>query len=266
MRDGLASGRVLITGATGGIGIAIARAFAARGAQLVLTGRRAEVLHELAQELEATVHVCDLADHAALAEMIDAVGPVDVLVANAALPASGELASFTAEEIDRMLDVNLRAPLMLTHALVPGMTSRRRGHVVLISSLSGKTAAARSSVYSATKFGLRGFGLALAQDLRDSGVGVSVILPGFVSDAGMFADTGVSLPTGVGTSLPEDVAAAVIDAIQHDRVEVVVAPALIRLGAVLSTLVPGTAAIVQRVAGADEIAAAIADAQSDKRA
>ena len=101
-----------------------------------------------------------------------------MLVANAALPAAGRLDSFTAQEIDRALDVNLRAPMQLTRALVPAMVERGTGHVVLISSLSGKVASAGASIYSATKFGLRGFGFSLNEELRGTGVGVTTVFPG----------------------------------------------------------------------------------------
>ncbi len=109
------------------------------------------------------------------------------------------------------------------------MLARRRGHLVFMGSLAGKAASPASSLYNATKFGLRGFALALREDLRDAGVGVSVIMPGFISDAGMFADSGVKLPPGVGTRTPEQVAAAVLRAVEQNRAEVTVAPLPIRL-------------------------------------
>ena len=132
---------------------------------------------------------------------------------------------------------------MLARALCPGDVARGRGHLVFISSLSGKAASPASSVYSATKFGLRGFALALREDLRRDGVGVSVVPPGFIRDAGMFADTGVQLPPGVGTHTPEQVAASMIDAIEHNRAEAVVAPALLRAGADFAAVAPGRPAV-----------------------
>ncbi len=198
----LVSGNVLLTGASGGIGHAIARALARRGASLTVTGRRADVLEPLARETRGRAVACDLSDREATARLVEEVGEVDVLVANAALPATGELAEFTQEQIDRMLEVNLRAPIALAHALAPGMVRRGRGHMVFISSLSGKSANPASSLYSATKFGLRGFALSLREDLRRDGVGVSVVLPGFIRDAGMFAEAHVELPRGVGTRTP----------------------------------------------------------------
>ena len=104
------------------------------------------------------------------------------------------------------------------------MAQRGRGHLVFISSLSGKAATPGSSVYSATKFGLRGFAQGLRGDLRGAGVGVSVVFPGFIRDAGMFAESGTELPAFVGTSTPEDVADGVLRAIERNRGEVDVAP------------------------------------------
>ena len=127
-----------MTGATGGIGGAIARALHARGAQLVLTGRREERLAALGTSLgEGRIELValDLAERDGPARLAEASGAVDVLVANAAVPASGRVEDFTPDAIDRALDVNLRAPMQLTRALLPGMLERGRGHIVLVSSL-----------------------------------------------------------------------------------------------------------------------------------
>jgi short-subunit dehydrogenase len=136
---------------------------------------------------------------------------------------------------------------------------------VFISSLAGKAAAPRSSIYSATKFGLRGFALGLREDLRSDGIGVSVVLPGFVREAGMFADSGASLPFGVGTRSPEQVARAVVSAIDRNRAEVAVAPLTMRIGASIGGVAPGLAAAVSRRMGSERIAADIAGGQRDKR-
>ncbi len=129
-----------------------------------------------------------------------------------------------------MLEVNLRAPIALARCLAPDMIARGHGHMVFVSSLSGKAASPASSIYSATKFGLRGFALALRADLAPHGVGVSTVLPGFIRDAGMFAEADVTLPRGVGTRSPEQVAEAVMRAIEKNRAEVDVAPLALRLG------------------------------------
>jgi short-subunit dehydrogenase len=193
---------VLLTGASGGLGQAIARALRQEGANLILTGRRVDVLEPLASELDARSLAVDLAAASEVDRLVSEAGEVDILVANAALPAAGTLSSFTVEEIDRALTVNLRAPIVLSHALAPAMVERRRGHLLFMSSLAGKAATPGTSLYNATKYGLRGFASALRADLRGSGVGVSTVFPGFIRDAGMFAEADVKLPPGVGTPHP----------------------------------------------------------------
>jgi short-subunit dehydrogenase len=255
----------LVTGASGGLGQAIARALAGAGAKLVLSGRRADVLEALASELGAGVAPADLSDPQSVAALAAAHQDIDILVANAGLPASGLLDSFTAEQIDRALMVNLRAPMLLAHAIAPAMVARGSGQIVFMSSLSGKAPAAGSSVYSATKFGLRGFAGALRAELHGSGVGVSAIFPGFIRDAGMFEDAGVTLPRGTGTKSPEHVARATLRAIERNRGEIDVAPVALKLGATISGIAPELSAAVTRKAGGDAIAAQFQAGQLDKR-
>ena len=137
---------------------------------------------------------------------------------------------------------------------------------MFVSSLSGKVASGGGSVYAATKFGVRGFAHGLREDLRDSGVGVSVVLPGFIRDGGMFHDANVELPRFVGTKTPEDVAAGVLRAIERDRAEVDVAPFGLRAGAVFAGLAPELSARVQRRLGGSKVAEDMARGQADKRA
>lgn len=263
----LAGASALVTGATGGIGKAIARALHERGARVLLSGRRQDALDELATRLgdRAEVVAADLAERGGPGRLAERAGPVDVLVANAGLPASGRLEDFEPEQVDRAIDVNLRAPMQLTRALLPGMLERGRGHVVLVSSLSGKVASPRSGVYSATKFGLRGFAAGLRDDLQGTGVGVTVVFPGFVSEAGLFAESGVRLPPWVGTRTPDQVAAAVVRGIERERPEIDVAPLGLRLGTRIGALAPVTVARIQRRLGSERIAEALAQAQRGKR-
>ncbi len=261
----LSGSRALVTGATGGLGHAIARALAGRGAQLVLTGRRTEVLEPLAAETGGRALASDLSDRAAVDRLLDEAGDIDVLVANAALPGSGPLLDYEPEAIDRALDVNLRAPIMLSRALIPRLLERGGGHLVFVSSLSGKAISPGASIYCATKFGMRGFALALREDLIGTGVGVSVVYPGFISGAGMFAESDTELPAFVGTKTPEQVAKGVISAIEKDRAEVSVAPLGVRAGAAAAGLMPARMAAVQRRLGAQRIADSMAAGQRSKR-
>ena len=257
---------VLLTGATGGIGAAIARALHSRGASLVLTGRREEVLESLRAELgeRAEVVVCDLADREDMARLCERAASVDVVVANAALPASGRIEDFSPEEIDRALDVNLRSPLQIARAAAPAMAERASGHLLFVSSLAGKVASPGSGLYSATKFGVRAFAAGLRQDLHATGVGVTTVFPGFVRGAGMFAEADVTLPKGVGTVTPEEVADAVVQGIEQDKGEIDVAPLGLRAGALVAAVSPGLSARFQRRTGA-ELSEAIARGQADKR-
>jgi short-subunit dehydrogenase len=234
---------------------------------VLLSGRRAEVLEDLQTYLgdRAEALPADLAERDGPARLAEAAGAVDVLVANAALPASGRLEDFEPEEIDRALDVNLRAPVQLARAVLPGMLERGHGHLVFVSSLSGKAASPRSGIYSATKFGLRGFAAGVREDVEPLGIGVTVVFPGFVSDAGLFAEAGVKLPPWVGTRTPEQVAAGVVRGIEDERAEVDVAPLGLRLGTRLAALAPVTVARVQRRLGAERIAEALARGQRHKR-
>ncbi len=259
----LQDANVLLTGASGGIGRAMARALDGRGAKVLLSARRADVLEEIRAELGGRPGTlpADLADRAAAAELVAQAGKVDVLVANAGLPASGRAEGFSAEEIDAALDVNLRAPIQLTRLLLPGMLERGRGHLLYVSSLAGKVASPRGALYSATKFGLRGYAAGLRQDVEPRGVGVTVVYPGFISDAGMFADSGAKLPPWVGTRTPQQVAEAVVQAIEQDRAEVDVAPLSLRAGSLLASLAPVTLARVQRRLGSVGVADSIAQGQ-----
>ncbi|MHB1469023.1 MAG: SDR family NAD(P)-dependent oxidoreductase [Solirubrobacteraceae bacterium] len=259
--------KVLLTGASGGLGEAILRALAAKGAkEILITGRRADVLERLAAEVPAARALpVDLGERAELDRLLREAGEVDVLVANAGLPASGRLETYSPEQVDKAIEVNLRAPVFLAYSLVPQMVARKAGHMLFMSSLSGKAATAGSTLYNATKFGLRGFALALRQELHPQGVGVSVVLPGFIRDAGMFAASGAKLPPGIGTRTPQDVASATIAAIERNRGEVEVAPPLLRLLSNFSNLAPGIASAGARLGGGEKISGQIAEGQREKR-
>ena len=240
----------LVTGATGGLGRQIARALAAEGASVVVTGRQPGPLDRVAAEVGGRAVVADLSRREDLERLLEEAGPLTVAVMNAALPGSGELVDWEQDEMDRALEVNLANPMAMTRALLPGFKERGAGHFVFISSLSGKVASSGASIYSATKFGLRGFALALRCELYGTGVGCSVINPGFVRDAGMFADSGTKLPPGMGTVSPQQVAGAVVKAIRKDRAEIDVAPISLKLGAVFGSLLPGISTAVQARLGA----------------
>lgn len=262
--------RVLLTGATGGLGRAIAQTLAAAGGRLVLSSRKGDELEALASELPGGGHetlISELGSEGAgeeLAAQATAGGPIDAFVANAGLPGTGRLEELDPESITRVLHVNLETPIHATRALLPAMLERGAGHFVYISSLAGKTPSPRSSMYNASKFGLRGFALALRQDLRGSGVGASLVLPGFIRDAGMFADAEMDPPPGMGTGRPEQVGEAVLRAIERDKAELVVAPPQQRAVSAVAHAFPRIADLAQRGRG-ERIAAELADRQRGKR-
>jgi short-subunit dehydrogenase len=256
----------LVTGATGGLGRAISRALAERGARVVASGRRAADLEALVSSLPGGGHraePADLAEPGAGEELVERAAPLDVLVANAGLPGAGEIEEIERDHILRALRVNLEAPMLMARAALPGMRERGHGHIVLIASLNAKAATPSTSLYAATKFGLRGFGLALREDLRGAGVGVSVVMPGFIRDAGMFADANGD-DMGLGTSTPEAVGAGVVKAIERNRGELHIAPVRQTAGARIANSYPE---LVGRATNRLAVRAArrIAEGQRDKR-
>jgi short-subunit dehydrogenase len=263
--------RVLLSGATGGLGRAIAEELAGEGAKLVLSSRKKAELQELARSLQGgarrhKVIVSDLAKVSAAEKLVEDAGDVDVLVANAALPASGKLDDFSQREIERALRVNLESPIKMARALAPRLVEKGEGHLVFISSLSGRAATARSSLYSATKYGLRGFAFGLREDLYSYNVGVSIVSPGFVRAAGMFAESGAKPPPGVGTTTPQTVAKQVARAIARNASEIAVAPRRQRALANFAMRHPELAGRIMRRGGtAAKVADEVASGQADKR-
>jgi short-subunit dehydrogenase len=251
----------LVTGATGGIGAAVARSLHDRGASLVLSGRRVDALSALADDLPGTTAVpCDLAHAGERDQLAERAAEVDILVLVAGVSALGRLESFSVDEIERSVGVNLLAPVLLARAAAPAMVARGRGHIVFVSSINGRLPAPRMPVYAGTKFALRGLAASLRQDLAGTGVGVSTILPGPVADAGMWADAGLRPPRSAGPRLAADVARGVIRAIEHDRAEVHVASVGLRATAALADIAPDTTAALLRRTGSVPLGEAMATA------
>jgi short-subunit dehydrogenase len=242
---------VIVTGASRGIGERIARAFARSSANLALVARDARALESLASELSGSGIKCvalaaDLADFSTHQQLLDRaeaeLGPIDILVNNAALDGHSVFAEFPGARIEELLRVNLTAPMLLTRALLPRLIARKHGHIVNIASLAGKSATPFDTTYSASKGGLILFSHSLRGELRSQGVGVSVICPGFISDVGMYADVsrkhGVRAAKVAGESSPEAVAQAVLRAIREDRAEILVNPGPMRLLQAFNQLAP----------------------------
>jgi short-subunit dehydrogenase len=264
----IAGKKVLLTGATGGIGRSIASTLAGAGGKLILSGRSSEALETLATSLPGDGHQvmpADLGEPGAALALADRAGEVDVLVANAALPSTGRITELTDEQVARMLRINLEAPILIAQSLTPAMLDRGEGKLVMIGSLAGKAGSPRSSIYNATKFGLRGFVFGLAQDLAGTPVSATLVAPGFVREAGMFADSGASAPAGMGTTTPERVAAAVLKAVDSRKVEISVAPLVQRTMAHLGLMSPHLSHRIQSGQAGQKAADSVASGQVDKR-
>ena len=256
--------KTVITGASGGIGAAIARACRHAGSQLIVTGRNQAALRVLGDELDAKIIVADLTNPADIARLAAEISDADVIVSNAVLPGGGEVTSFSPAQIDRLLDVNLRAPILLSRHLATHMIERRRGHIVFVSSLAAAFPTPGLTLYNATKSAIDSYALSLRGELASHGIGVSLIQLGPIRDAGMWADTGLA-PTGLRTKSPADVGSAVVRAIEPSLAQVCVAPIPLRLGARLAQMTPATFARIAPKLGARRITDAMADALRHKR-
>jgi short-subunit dehydrogenase len=236
----------------------------------VLSSRKEAELEQLARNLPGAsdrhaVLVADLADEGAPQRIVRDAGDLDGLIANAALPGVGSIEKVSAEELTRTVRVNLEAPMLMARELTPSLIEKGEGHIVFISSLNGKVGTPRTAIYCATKFGMRGFALALREDLHPKGVGVSTVLPGFIREAGMFHEAGVQAPPGMGTTAPAKVGRAVVTAIRRNRSEVEPATLRLRLASGIAYRHPEFAARIQRRGGAEKIAEDFVAGHAGKR-
>jgi short-subunit dehydrogenase len=216
----------LVTGATSGIGRATAVRLAAGGAGLVLAGRDEGELRAAARQTGGVPIRSDLSDPGAgdrLAEdAVKAAGRIDVVVNNAGEGWAGAFAEMDPDRADRLLRVNLEAPIRITRALLPAMLERGAGHVVNVASIAGHVGVKDEAVYASTKAALIGFSESLRYELRGRGVGVSVVSPGVVRTS-FFDRRGRPYERGFPRPVaPEDVAEAIAGAIEHERAEVFV--------------------------------------------
>jgi short-subunit dehydrogenase len=179
---------VIITGGSEGVGAATARLFAEAGANLVLVARNKKNLDVIAAELRDKTRVeifpMDVTDADACVDLFKKAafefGHVDILINNAAYHARGAVRDVSADDLGRIIDVNLKAPIMLTRLALPSLEEAGGGVVINVASLHGRFPSAGSTTYSASKFGLRVFSLALHEELRDTGIKVAVISPGAI--------------------------------------------------------------------------------------
>lgn len=251
----------LLTGASGGLGGHIARSLVNEGTRVVLAGRNEDALARVRNELvgrggQVEIVTGDLADGEAIDYLVEQaesrVGPIDILVNNAGVEFAALFTGATREELNRVVAVNLLAPMFLVQRVLPGMLERRQGHVVNIASLAGKIGPPFTAPYSAAKAGLIALTQSLRHELAGSNVGCSVICPGFVAQDGMFARLGVKPSVALGTSRPESVGKAVVRAIRKDVPDVIVNPRPVRPMLELAIVAPRQAERLFRAVGAAE--------------
>ncbi len=212
----------LVTGASGGIGAAIARALHQQGATVALSGTRREALDTLAAEFPERVHVlpADLSQPDAALDLINAaeaaMGKVDILVNNAGLTKDGLAMRMSDADWDKVLNVDLAAPFRLIRAALKFMLRRRAGRIINIGSVVGSTGNPGQANYAAAKAGLIGMTKALAQEVASRGITVNLIAPGFVEtpmtdvlSESQRADLATKIPLG-RLGAPADIAAAVV--------------------------------------------------------
>ena len=268
MRD-IRGKRALITGASRGLGVYMAKALAAKGADLVLTARDASKLKDVARVCEdegARAHIlpADIGRADDRARLVEDAGDLDILVNNAGVEIAIAFLEQSGEDIEAQLATNLAAPLDLMARVIPSMVARRRGVIVNISSMSGKSPTPYNAVYAATKHALCGFSASLAIELEGSGVHVGTVCPSFVADAGMWADHGVEAPRLMREVPPERVVRAMFNVIRGSR-EVLVTPGPVRPLLAFSALLPGATARVLSMLGVTRTLAARAESASQRR-
>ncbi len=223
----LQGARIVLTGAAGGIGEHLAAGLAARGARLLLVGRRARALEELARRINAAggQAACCAANiasdggrRAIIAAAGTGMGGVDVLIHNAGVLDYGPLVDTDTTTVEQVMTTNVTAPMLLTRAALPQMLARGGGRIVAVGSTFGSIGYSCFAAYSASKFALRGFCEALRRELQGSGVGVTLVVPRAVrTPMNTHAVLRLAGATGMRMDPPERVAARVIDALEHDR-------------------------------------------------
>lgn len=251
----------LLTGASRGLGPYIARALAAHGVNVVLTARTVDALQATAREVEsrgvrATVIPADLGDAAARVHLLEqaraVTGPPDILINNAGTERISRYTNLSPTYIDEMVQTNLVAPFILARFVLPDMLERGSGHIVMMSSLGGKKGSPYSATYAATKAGLIEWTSGMREELRGTGVSASVICPGFVARAGMFAAHGEPAPWIAGETTPEEVADAVIRALRDDVGEIIVNPRPVWLMTLTNAISPAAMTWILRTCGVYE--------------
>jgi short-subunit dehydrogenase len=249
---------VLLTGGSRGVGPVIAETLGRRGARVALAARSKSGLDEVAERLEklgieSVAITVDLGNQSRREELVSAVlkrfDKIEVLVNNAGLETEGAYAELPWSSIEKNVEVNLLAPMALTHLVLPGMIERKAGHIVNIASIAGKSGAPYAATYSGTKAGLGEWTRALRLELAGTGVHFSTIFPGYIREIGMFARFGMQPPGIVGSCAPIQVARAVVAAIERGRTETIINSCPLRYSFILNELSPSLGDWLMRISG-----------------
>jgi short-subunit dehydrogenase len=268
----------IVTGASHGIGQYIARTLAGRGMSLLLVARSEAELTRFARELrgpEVTVAVAavDLGHRDAAEQVAQAahseLGPVDVLVNNAATEPQIRFHNLSPAEIEYVLRVDLTTPLLLTRLLLPGMLERGYGRFVNVSSLAGHVSFPYTETYAAAKDGLTALSRVLRSDYRNTGVSATSLILGAVKHTGFsartLAETGLKANTAFAAK-PEKVAAAALRAIDKPKAEIVINPGPGRLLKALLDYFPALGPAINQLSGANTLMAAVTEHRETTRA
>jgi len=238
---------VIVTGGSEGVGAAAARFFADAGANLMLVARNRKNLEAIAAELRDRTRVeifpMDVSDADSCVDLFKKTlfefGRIDVLVNNAGYHARGYVESITADELARTIDVNLRAPIVLMRLALPHIRDAGGGAIINVASLAGRTPVPGSAAYSASKFGLRAFTFALAEEIRDADIKLAVVSPGPISTQFILADIDKTsdLTFSQPMSTAEEVAQAILDLCGNKQRELVM-PAISGILTTVTYLMP----------------------------
>jgi NADP-dependent 3-hydroxy acid dehydrogenase YdfG len=257
-----------ITGGARGIGKTTAEAFVRQGMKVAIGDLDLDEAQRTADELGAgtVAFRLDVTDRESFAQFLDdaeqALGPIDVLVNNAGLEFVGPYAEAPLAQIDLITKVNLLTPMELTRIALPGMLERRRGHIVNLASLAGKTSLAYFHTYNATKHGVVGFTHAIRHELVDQPVSTTVICPAFIAREGMYGrvEQEIGAENPLGASPPEKVGEAVVRAVQDDPAEIIISERPVRALVALAAVAPRAAIWVNEKIGARRAAREMGEA------
>lgn len=252
---------VLLTGGSRGIGPIVANALAKKGADIALAARSESGLQDVAAGLNklgsrTLAFPGDLGQaderEKLIASVLKKFGKIDILVNNAGVEMEGAYKELPWPSIREAIDINLIAPMALTHLVLPEMLKRKEGHIVNIASIAAKSGAPYAAVYSGTKAGLAEWTRALRLELAGTGVHFSTIFPGYVRDVGMFAKFGMKSPWLVGSCAPSQVADAVVNAIEKKTIEKIINFPPLRYSFAINEIFPSLGDWLMNISGVND--------------